>query len=167
MPVAVAEAMLAPQTKWPRWLVRKVGRECCSWLHSFEEKERQGALEAAHEYGSSDDELDPLLDWSQKGSPRELFMLDVIQHLRLELRLKEAAELRRDELDKELQEQRQEQRQEQLEEDRVQAEVLQVEQLEIELECARARQPIWVCVCHRAMEDECDVCPYGAHTKEA
>ena len=82
VPVAVTEAVLAPETKWPRWLTRTMGREGCGFLQSREKEERDAGVDRLHEFGTSEDELDPLLDWSTQGSPRERFLLNVIQKLR-------------------------------------------------------------------------------------
>ena len=157
-PVAVAEAMLAPQKKWPRWLTRMMGREGCGFLDSVEKEDREADAEYLHEFGRSEDELEPLLDWSTQGSPRELFLLGVIKQLRSEQQLKEILRVGQDEKDaRQLQADR---------ESSVAAEVLSLEQLEVQLASISAANPppIWVCACERVLDDECELCNNGIHT---
>ena len=166
-PPAAVPVAAEPQSKWPRWVTRVVGPGARAFLKATEEARRQEMLEHLLETDTSEDEARKLvgnkIDWSTTGSERELFLLDMIQQLQddaAELAIKnQLASLKQDQLHRE---------ELHVVEPDIGVEVLRLEQLEVEYEsvCAANPRPVWVCVCERALEDECELCQDGLHEKE-
>ena len=161
LPPAAAPAAVEPtpdESRWPRWLTRQVGRKGCAYLGSVEEKQRQVRQEYELEYGDEAPDV-PLLDWSKKASPRELFLLKLVMELRSELKVEQrcntdAQKVFTETIDGVV--------------DRNNTEelVLRIEEQELELKRDRAKNPlpVWVCACERVLDDECVLCQDGHHT---
>ena len=146
--------------------MRKLGRKGCAYIGSVEERQRQVRLEWALEYGEDAPAVWPLLDWSKEGSPRELFLLDVVAELRSELaasRSKLAVEEKCNASTKKILSERIDRV---LDQNNTEEWVMRIEEQELELQrdLAKYPRPVWVCACERVLDDECALCQDGVHT---
>ena len=165
-PPDAAPAAVEPtpdESRWPRWLTRQLGRQGCAYVGAVEEKQRQKRLHFELERGETEwpAAVWPVLDWSKEGSPRELFLLGVVDELLGKLKSQDTTKVSTQKLHAK-------QMADLSERDWAEECVLGIEQQELKLECALAKypRPIWVCACERVFEDECELCLKGLHKKE-